>query len=104
LSISFRKSAFLKLNHSKCKPILEAILNLKIKKITIPISIEKIIKEEIPNKFKTIKTQDEMPIPIGKERLTRNRKLIVFVSLKIKRQEKNPIKSEINNIEKKNII
>ena len=88
----------------------------KTRKIITPISIKKIKKAESPNKLKKIKITDEIPIPIGKERLIRNLKLIVpffflrreeegfaSFSLKIRRQDKNPIKRDIN-IERKNII
>jgi len=76
---------------------------LKIKKITIAISIAKIGIEENPNKLKKIKINDDSPNPIGNERLIRRGTLIFFARTKIKWQDKNPRKSD-NNMEKKIII
>ncbi|MES2287018.1 MAG: hypothetical protein V4547_15105 [Bacteroidota bacterium] len=76
---------------------------MNIRKANNPISIKKVRKVVNPSKLKKMKITEEIPIPIGKERLIRSLNSIVLVSLKIRRQDTKPSKRGIN-IEKNNII
>ncbi|MDO9187845.1 MAG: hypothetical protein Q7W13_17695 [Bacteroidia bacterium] len=69
----------------------------------IPISIKGIKKIGRPNRFNEIKRTDEAPIPIGKDKFRRKRKLISSFFLKMIVQDRSPSKKD-NNIKKNSII